>query len=190
MGLAREATRLAEKHRDSRWDLLWTAKPAAMERLQRQVGPTASQQPAGSRCKAHGQPADPWPSAAQVLHTRAHSGPAPQAAALQELLGLEALPQDGREARDAARRLGQLVLGSVAPPPLLSQLLAEHLAAMPPVRSRFVDVSTGGLGRRGSSCLVNLPCRANPRAPHPLPPLCQPTKHAPMQRHGSHHQTT
>lgn len=67
-----------------------------------------------------------------------------QAAALQELLGLEALPRSGREAQDAARRIGQLVLAAAAPPPLLSQLVAEHLDSLPPARSRFVDVSTGG----------------------------------------------
>ncbi|KAL4434201.1 hypothetical protein ABPG75_000642 [Micractinium tetrahymenae] len=66
-----------------------------------------------------------------------------QASAYQALLGLGALPQNGRQAQAAARQLGAVVLPGVAPPPLLSQLVAEELAARPPAKARFVDVSTG-----------------------------------------------
>ncbi|PRW58774.1 alpha beta hydrolase [Chlorella sorokiniana] len=66
-----------------------------------------------------------------------------QAIAFQHLLGLDSLPQSGREAREAARRLGELVLASAAPAPLLTQLVAEHLDSLPPARVRFVDASTG-----------------------------------------------
>ncbi|EFN57589.1 hypothetical protein CHLNCDRAFT_51155 [Chlorella variabilis] len=65
------------------------------------------------------------------------------ATAFQELLGLDALPQTGRQARDASRALGDLVLAGVAVSPLLGQLVAEHLSAARAPPPRFVDVSTG-----------------------------------------------
>lgn len=81
-----------------------------------------------------------------------------QAAAFQGLLALDALPQSGREAREAARSLGELVLASAVPPPLLSQLVVEHLEGLPPARPRFVDVSTGARACAGSVACV-LACR-------------------------------
>lgn len=79
--------------------------------------------------------------------------PFTQAAAFQELLGLASLPQTGRQAQAASRQLGQVVLGGVTPPPLLSQLVQEWLAAgWPPARARFVDVSTGRWWQVGRVC--------------------------------------
>lgn len=84
-----------------------------------------------------------WAQAAAAVAAAA-SPPCLQAAAFQELLGLSALPQNGRQAQQASRQLADQVLACLGPPPpLLSQLLAERLSAFPPPRPRFADVSTG-----------------------------------------------
>lgn len=72
-----------------------------------------------------------------------------QASAYQALLQLNSLPQNGRQAQAAARQLGAVLLPGVALPPLLSTLVAEELAARPPAKARFVDVSTGGCWMSG-----------------------------------------
>ena len=67
-----------------------------------------------------------------------------QAFAFQGLLGLAALPQNGRQAQQASRQLADQVLACLGPPPpLLAQLVAERLSAFPPPRPRFLDISTG-----------------------------------------------
>jgi hypothetical protein len=67
-----------------------------------------------------------------------------QASAFQELLGLAALPQTGRQAQQASRQLADQVLACLGPPPpLLAQLVAERLSALPAPRPRFLNVSTG-----------------------------------------------
>lgn len=75
-----------------------------------------------------------------------------QASAYQALLGLSHLPQDGRQAQAASRQLGAVVLPGIAPPLLLSQLVTEELSSRPPVKTRFVDVSTGGRLAAGWGC--------------------------------------
>ncbi|KAL4860110.1 2-(acetamidomethylene)succinate hydrolase [Chlorella vulgaris] len=65
-----------------------------------------------------------------------------QAAAFQEVLGIETLPHTSKEARDVARKLGDLVLAGVGVPQP-SHLVDDHLARSPHTRPRFVDVSTG-----------------------------------------------
>lgn len=75
-----------------------------------------------------------------------------QAAAYQQLLGLEELPTTGLTAQAAASRLAAAVLASAPPPaPHLSQLLAAECcgcgggvgARARPPKQRFQDVPTG-----------------------------------------------
>ena len=85
----------------------------------------------------------PPPRLSSPLRCPSPHCPCMQAVAFQHLMALESLPQTGREAREAACRLGAVVMASAAPAPLLSQLVAEYLDSLPPARARFVDISTG-----------------------------------------------
>lgn len=93
--------------------------------------------------------------------------PAPQAAAFQELLVLEALPQTGLEAGAAARQLAAMVAPAASPAPLLAQLVSQHLGGLPPAKARFVDVSTGEWESWGWGCIA---CYWPVLMARPLPP--------------------